>query len=103
MCSTAERKLWVGLVGISLSSEECDLESYRVYNKRLRDAAAALLSKSFSLCSFLSKRLCLNILDRGEETPNGWPDVSSHFGSIDLGGFEKDRYYYCESKAWAVV
>ena len=36
---------------------------------------------------------------RGEETPNGYPDVNSHFGSIDMGGFEKDRFYYYQAIA----
>ena len=24
----------------------------------------------------------------------GWPDVSSHFGSLDIAGFEKDLFYW---------
>ena len=35
---------------------------------------------------------------RGEPTPYNWPDVNSHFGTIDLSGFPKDRFYYY--KAW---
>lgn len=31
---------------------------------------------------------------RGEPTPDGWPDVSSHFGIIDAAGFWKDLAYW---------
>lgn len=31
---------------------------------------------------------------RGEPTPYAWPDVNSHFGILDLCGFEKDRTYW---------
>ena len=31
---------------------------------------------------------------KGEPTPYGWPDVSSHFGSLDIAGFEKDLFYW---------
>lgn len=31
---------------------------------------------------------------RGEETPYSWPDVNSHFGTVDLAGFEKARFYW---------
>ena len=32
---------------------------------------------------------------RGETTPDGWPDVNSHFGVLDICGFPKpDAYYY---------
>ncbi len=34
----------------------------------------------------------------GEPTPYNWPDVNSHFGSLDLAGFPKDRFFYY--KAW---
>ena len=34
---------------------------------------------------------------RGEETPLGWPTVSSHFGAIDSAGFPKDRFFYYQS------
>lgn len=33
---------------------------------------------------------------RGEPTPFAWPDISSHFGSIDYAGFPKDVAFYCE-------
>lgn len=35
---------------------------------------------------------------RGEPAPYKWPDVNSHFGVVDLAGFEKDRFHYF--KAW---
>jgi hypothetical protein len=35
---------------------------------------------------------------RGEPTPYAWPDVNSHFGIIDMAGFEKDRFYWYQ--AW---
>jgi beta-galactosidase len=31
---------------------------------------------------------------RGEPTPYSWPDISSHFGIMDMCGFAKDNYYY---------
>jgi len=34
---------------------------------------------------------------RGEPTPYGWPNVKSHFGAIDLAGFEKDNFHYYRS------
>jgi beta-galactosidase len=34
---------------------------------------------------------------RGEPTPYAWPDVNSHFGILDLAGFEKDRFYWYKS------
>jgi beta-galactosidase len=34
----------------------------------------------------------------GEPTPFPWPAVSSYFGSIDLCGFPKDRYYLYQSR-----
>ena len=30
----------------------------------------------------------------GEPTPYAWPDINSHFGILDIAGFEKDRFYY---------
>jgi beta-galactosidase len=38
---------------------------------------------------------------RGEETPYGWPSVSSHFGVMDLCGFPKDVFYYFQAN-WTV-
>ncbi len=35
--------------------------------------------------------------DRGEPTPYAWPDVNSHFGILDLAGFEKDRFFWYKS------
>jgi beta-galactosidase len=35
---------------------------------------------------------------RGEPTPFGWPNISSHFGILDLCGFPKDNFYYYQ--AW---
>ena len=35
---------------------------------------------------------------KGEPSPNNWPDVNSHFGVIDLAGFEKDTAGYY--RAW---
>ena len=35
---------------------------------------------------------------KGEPTPDSWPDVNSHFGILDICGFEKDRYYWYQ--AW---
>jgi beta-galactosidase len=31
---------------------------------------------------------------KGEPTPFGWPDVNSHFGTLDIAGFEKDLFYW---------
>ncbi len=34
---------------------------------------------------------------KGEPTPFDWPDINSHFGVLDLAGFEKDTAgYYSE-------
>jgi beta-galactosidase len=38
---------------------------------------------------------------RGEETPFGWPCVSSHYGIMDLCGFPKDVYYNFQAN-WTV-
>ncbi len=35
---------------------------------------------------------------RGEETPFGWPAISSQFGILDTCGFPKDNFYYY--RAW---
>ena len=35
---------------------------------------------------------------RGEPTPYRWPCINSHFGIIDMCGFEKDLFYYY--RAW---
>lgn len=35
---------------------------------------------------------------RGETTPDGWPDINSHFGIVDMCGFPKDNYYWYQ--AW---
>lgn len=35
---------------------------------------------------------------RGEETPFGWPAISSQFGIMDTCGFPKDNFYYYQ--AW---
>jgi len=35
---------------------------------------------------------------RGEPSPNGWPNICSQYGIIDVCGFPKDSYYYY--KAW---
>ena len=34
---------------------------------------------------------------KGEPTPYTWPNVNSHFGSMDYAGFAKDGYYYYQS------
>ncbi|WP_099221537.1 glycoside hydrolase family 2 TIM barrel-domain containing protein [Listeria costaricensis] len=34
----------------------------------------------------------------GEPSPFGWPGISSQFGILDMCGFEKDYYYYYQSK-----
>ena len=34
---------------------------------------------------------------RGEPSPNGWPNVSSQYGIIDMCGFPKDAFYYYQS------
>ncbi|MFL5739726.1 MAG: beta-galactosidase GalA [Flavisolibacter sp.] len=34
---------------------------------------------------------------RGEPTPFQWPNISSHFGVMDLCGFPKNIYYYYQS------
>ena len=31
---------------------------------------------------------------KGEPTPDGWPDINSHFGIVDEAGFPKDRFYW---------
>jgi len=38
---------------------------------------------------------------RGEETPFGWPSVSSHWGIVDLCGFPKDLFYVFQAN-WTV-
>jgi beta-galactosidase len=34
---------------------------------------------------------------RGEPSPNGWPNISSQYGIIDICGFPKDSFYYYKS------
>lgn len=34
---------------------------------------------------------------RGEPSPNGWPNISSQYGVIDICGFPKDTFYYYQS------
>jgi beta-galactosidase len=34
---------------------------------------------------------------RGEPSPNGWPNIGSQYGVIDMCGFPKDTYYYYKS------
>jgi beta-galactosidase len=34
---------------------------------------------------------------RGEPSPNGWPNISSQYGVIDICGFPKDSFYYYRS------
>ncbi len=34
---------------------------------------------------------------RGEPTPYAWPNISSHFGVMDICGFPKNIYYYYQS------
>ncbi len=34
---------------------------------------------------------------RGEPSPNGWPNISSQYGIIDMCGFPKDSFYYYQS------
>src|SRR5215472_5855224 len=34
---------------------------------------------------------------RGEPSPNGWPNISSQYGIIDMCGFPKDSFYYYRS------
>ncbi|MBV4355506.1 beta-galactosidase GalA [Pinibacter aurantiacus] len=34
---------------------------------------------------------------RGEPTPFSWPNISSHFGVMDMCGFPKNLYYYYQS------
>eukprot|EP01121_Diplochlamys_sp_Union-15-3_P011256 TRINITY_DN323_c0_g1_i1.p1 TRINITY_DN323_c0_g1~~TRINITY_DN323_c0_g1_i1.p1 ORF type:complete len:779 (-),score=173.01 TRINITY_DN323_c0_g1_i1:14-2350(-) len=35
---------------------------------------------------------------KGEPTPYGWPNINSHFGTLDIAGFAKDNFYYYQ--AW---
>jgi beta-galactosidase len=35
---------------------------------------------------------------RGEPSPNGWPNISSQYGVIDMCGFPKDTFFYYQ--AW---
>jgi beta-galactosidase len=37
---------------------------------------------------------------RGEETPFGWPAISSQFGILDVCGFPKDNFYYYQA-SWS--
>ncbi len=34
---------------------------------------------------------------RGEPSPNGWPNISSQYGIIDMCGFPKDAFFYYKS------
>jgi beta-galactosidase len=34
---------------------------------------------------------------RGEPSPNGWPNISSQYGIIDVCGFPKDSFFYYQS------
>ncbi len=34
---------------------------------------------------------------RGEPSPNGWPNIGSQYGFIDMCGFPKDTFYYYQS------
>jgi len=34
---------------------------------------------------------------RGEPSPDGWPNISSQYGIIDMCGFPKDTFYYYQS------
>jgi beta-galactosidase len=34
---------------------------------------------------------------RGEPSPNGWPNISSQYGIIDMCGFLKDSFFYYQS------
>jgi len=34
---------------------------------------------------------------RGEPSPNGWPNINSQYGVIDMCGFPKDSFYYYQS------
>ena len=34
---------------------------------------------------------------RGEPSPNGWPNISSQYGIIDMCGFPKDAFFYYQS------
>ncbi|MBW8869621.1 MAG: DUF4982 domain-containing protein [Acidobacteriales bacterium] len=38
---------------------------------------------------------------RGEETPYGWPAISSQFGVMDVCGFAKDNFYYYQAN-WSL-
>jgi len=34
---------------------------------------------------------------RGEPTPYNWPNINSHFGTLDMCGFPKDNFYYYQA------
>jgi beta-galactosidase len=34
---------------------------------------------------------------RGEPSPNGWPNISSQYGILDMCGFPKDAFFYYQS------
>jgi beta-galactosidase len=34
---------------------------------------------------------------RGEPTPFNWPNINSHFGTLDMCGFPKDNFYYYQA------
>ena len=36
---------------------------------------------------------------KGEPTPDGWPDINSHFGILDEAGFPKDRFYWYQVRS----
>lgn len=54
--------------------------------------------KFFSVRPWLSGSFVWTGFDyRGEPSPFGWPNISSHFGILDTCGFPKDSFYYYQS------
>jgi beta-galactosidase len=54
--------------------------------------------KYFSARPWLSGSFIWTGFDyRGEPSPFGWPNISSHFGALDTCGFPKDSFYYYQS------
>jgi beta-galactosidase len=54
--------------------------------------------KFFSVRPWLSGAFVWTGFDyRGEPSPFGWPNISSHFGILDTCGFPKDSFYYYQS------
>ncbi|MGH7952173.1 MAG: beta-galactosidase GalA, partial [Limisphaerales bacterium] len=74
------------------------LSAYDIKKPDCRDNTAEESIKYYAARPWIAGMFFWTGFDyRGEESPFGWPNISSDFGILDTCGFPKDVFYYLQS------